>query len=73
MLGVSGKWLRDAGERVGFTALEAGVAVAIVEVTPLSTWWAAPLAVALAGVKSWAARHRGDPESAAMSKAAGSS
>lgn len=66
MLGVSGKWLRDAGERVGATALEAGVAVAIVEVTPLETWWAAPLTVALAAAKSWAARHRGEKDSASM-------
>jgi hypothetical protein len=70
MWGVSSTWLRDAGERVGYTALEVGVAVAIVEVTPLDTWWAAPLTVALAAVKSWAAKHRGDPESAAMRKSA---
>lgn len=68
MFGVSGRWLRDAGERVGFTALEAGVAVAIVEVTPLQTWWAAPLTVALAGLKAWAAKHVGDRGSAAFSK-----
>lgn len=71
MTGVSSAWLRDAGERVGYTALEAGVAMAIVLVTPLATWWAAPLTVALAGVKTWAAKHRGNPDSAAMSKGAG--
>lgn len=66
MFGVSNEWLRDAGERVTFTALEAGFATAIVLVTPLATWWAAPLTVALAGVKAFAARHKGSPDSAAM-------
>lgn len=65
MFGVSGAWLRDAGERVGFTAVEAGVALAIVEVASLQTWWAAPLTVALAGVKAFAARRVGSADSAA--------
>lgn len=68
MLGVSGKWLRDAAERVGYTALESAAGVAITMVTPLSVWWAAPIAMGLAAVKAYAAKHRGDPDSAAMSK-----
>lgn len=66
MSGVSGAWLRDAGERVGFTALEAGAGVAVVLVTPLATWWAAPIAAALAGVKAWAAKRVGEKGTAAL-------
>ena len=66
MLGVSGKWARDAGERVGFTALEAGAAMAVVLLTPLQTWWAAPLTVAFAGLKTWAAKHVGEKGTAAL-------
>lgn len=68
MLGVSAMWARDAAERVGWTALEAGAGAVIVAVTPLSVWWAAPIAVALASLKAYAAKHRGDPESASMAK-----
>jgi hypothetical protein len=68
MFGVSNAWLRDAGERVAFTALEAGAATAVVLLTPLATWWAAPITVALAGVKTWAAKHKGSPDSAAFRK-----
>lgn len=69
MFGVSNAWLRDAGERVAWTAVEAGAGVAIVLVTPLQTWWAAPIAVAFAGVKSLAARRIGSEDSAATRRA----
>lgn len=68
MFGVSGKWARDAGERVGFTGVEAVAAVAIVELASLQTWWAAPLTAVFAGVKAYAAKHKGSPDTAAFRK-----
>ena len=49
-------------ERVAWTAIQAGAAVAAVELTNVAPVWAVPIAAGLAWVKGLAARHVGDPE-----------
>ena len=62
---VTRAWLRDILERTAWTAVQAGTGVALVEVTGLPVWWAAPVAYALSWVKGLAARRIGDRDSAA--------
>lgn len=62
---ISRAWLVDVAERTGWTAAQAATGYLITVVTPLDTWWAAPIAGLLALAKGTAARHMGDPESAA--------
>lgn len=48
------KW--DILERIAWTALEGAAGLAIVAITPLTTWWAVPIGMALAALKSFAAK-----------------
>ncbi|WTW96614.1 hypothetical protein OG216_26035 [Streptomycetaceae bacterium NBC_01309] len=66
MIGISRTWLVDTAERAAWTAAQAGAGVVITAVTPLDTWWAAPIAVGLALLKAAAAKRIGDADSAAM-------
>jgi hypothetical protein len=67
------KFLVDLAERVGWTAAEAAISVAIVAMTPLQDWWVAPLTAGLSLVKGWIAKHVGDPSSAALLSKGGKS
>lgn len=51
-------WWRDALERVGWTAAEAGVATAIVVVAELPYEWVPILSAALAVLKAWIAKKK---------------
>lgn len=51
------KW--DALERIAWTAVEGAAGLVIVAVTPLTTWWALPISVALAALKAFAAKRLG--------------
>ncbi|MEV6400933.1 hypothetical protein AB0M39_40180 [Streptomyces sp. NPDC051907] len=44
------KW--DTAERLLWTTLEFGVGLGITEVTPLTTWWAAPIGLGLVLLKA---------------------
>lgn len=48
----------DVVERAGWTGAEAALAVAVTELAEVSLWWAAPLALVLAAVKSWVVARR---------------
>lgn len=54
------KLLTDAAERVGSTAVQAGIAAAITEAASLPLWWTpillAALTAAKSGVASWVGR-----------------
>lgn len=54
----------DALERVGWTAVESAAGLLIVAVTPLTTWWALPIGLAVAAVKAFAAKQLGQPGTA---------
>lgn len=43
----------DLAARAGWTGLQAGLAVAIVELGDVQLWWAAPLALVLSAAKTW--------------------
>jgi hypothetical protein len=58
------KWLKDAAERVAWTAAEAGLGVVIVEVSDLKYAWVAPIVVGLTMLKTLIAKRVGDPEDA---------
>jgi hypothetical protein len=60
------KYVLDLAERVGATAAEAGIAVAITELSGQSVWWAVLAVPALAAAKGWLARYTGDPGSASL-------
>ena len=45
--------LIDLGERAGWTAAQAAVALLITEAGGLKTWWALPLATGLSAAKTW--------------------
>lgn len=62
------KW--DALERIGWTAVEGTAGLLIVTVTPLDTWWALPISVALAALKAFAAKKVGQPGTASTLPAA---
>lgn len=59
---------RDAIERIGFTALEAGAAYVITLLADVPAWWAVPLATVIAGLKSAIAKKIGNPDSASVSE-----
>jgi len=59
-------WAVDAGERIGSTAAQAGVAEAVVLAGDLPQWAAAPLIVGLTSLKVWLARYRGERSSASL-------
>jgi len=44
---------KNIGTRAAWTGLQAVAAYAITVVTPLSGWWAAPLALVLSSGKTW--------------------
>jgi hypothetical protein len=48
----------DIVERSGWTGAEAALALGITELANVSTWWAAPLALTLAALKSWVVNKR---------------
>jgi hypothetical protein len=58
-------WL-DMAERVGATAGEAVLGVAITELGSLPMWWAALLVPVLSAAKGFLARYVGSPSSASL-------
>ena len=58
-------WL-DLSERVGATAGEAALGVAITQLGSLPMWWAALLIPVLSGAKGFLARYVGAPGSASL-------
>ena len=58
-------WL-DLGERVGATAGEAALGLAITEFSSLPVWWAALLVPALSAAKGFLARYVGAPGTASL-------
>ncbi|MER6350689.1 hypothetical protein ABT186_02235 [Streptomyces sp. NPDC001634] len=58
-------WL-DMVERVGATAGEAALGLAITEFSSLPMWWAALLVPVLSAAKGALARYVGDPSSASL-------
>lgn len=58
-------WL-DLGERVGATAGEAALGVAITEFSSLPVWWAALLVPILSAAKGALAKYVGDPGTASL-------
>jgi hypothetical protein len=58
------RFVKDLVERVGWTALQAGVAVITVDSLGLPVAWAAPAAAVLAFIKALVARHVGRSDSA---------
>jgi hypothetical protein len=44
----------DLATRAGWTGLQAAVSLAIVELADIKLWWAAPLALTLSALKTWA-------------------
>ena len=64
-------FIKDLLERILFTAIEAGLGVAIVAVSSIETnegWWVAGIATGLAALKGLAAKKAGsNPESASFS------
>lgn len=58
-------WL-DMAERVGATAGEAAIGVAITEFSSLPVWWAALLVPVLSAAKGFLARYVGDPGTASL-------
>lgn len=67
MLNLSGKWLKDAGERILWTAISAGAATAITYMGDIHTSWAPVLTIALTTLKTFAAHFVGNSDTAAMS------
>ena len=67
MLNLSGKWLKDAGERILWTAIEAGAAAGVVYATDLHWAYAPALVTIFSMVKTVAAHFVGDSDTAAMS------
>lgn len=60
-------YLIDLTERVGWTAVQAGLGVVAVEVNDLGYEWAPVIAVGLAFVKGLVAKQLGNPASASTS------
>lgn len=58
-------WL-DMAERVGATAGEAALGLAITEFSSLPVWWAALLVPVLSAAKGFLARYIGSPSSASL-------
>jgi hypothetical protein len=54
----------DLAARAGWTGLQAAVSLAIVELADIKLWWAAPLALTLSALKTWAVE-RAKPKEAA--------
>lgn len=63
--------VRDALERILWTAVEAGLAIVAVDQLGLPAWAVLPCAVALAAAKTFVASRIGDRGSAAMLRSAG--
>ena len=63
--------VRDALERILWTAIQAGLAVVAVDQLGLPAWAVLPVAVALAAAKTFVASRIGDRESAAMLRPVG--
>lgn len=59
------RYLLDAGERVGATAVAAGLGVAVQELADLDGWWAPVLITLFTVAKVALAKRVGDPDSAA--------
>lgn len=60
-------WIKDAAERVFWTAAEAGVAALVVAVTPhVGPEWAPVFTAAAAAVKVFIAKHVGDNQDASI-------
>jgi hypothetical protein len=57
-------WLKDASERVLWTAAEVGIGAVIVEVTPLEGQWIVPLVVVLTAIKTAIANKIGSSSAA---------
>ncbi|MFJ2707862.1 hypothetical protein ACIO3R_32380 [Streptomyces sp. NPDC087428] len=51
--------LLDSAERAGWTGVQAALGVAITDLANIPVWWAAPIGLALAAAKGWAAGHLG--------------
>jgi hypothetical protein len=68
MANPSAQWFKDAGERVLWTAIEAGAGVGIVYAADLHWAYAPAIAAVLTVVKSIAARYVGDSNSASLRK-----
>jgi hypothetical protein len=68
MTEVNKKWLRDAGERIFWTAAQTVVGVAIIELTNISSdksiWWAALIIPALTTAKTALAKKIGSDSAA---------
>lgn len=52
-------YVLDLGERAAWTGAQAALSLAVVELTDLPVWWAAPLALALSAAKGWIAGRLG--------------
>lgn len=61
-------FIRDAGERILWTAVAAALSAAGVYITELPAIWVPIATVALTTVKTLVAKQIGDPNTAAMSK-----
>ena len=57
-------WVRDAAERIIWTAVQAGLGVALVLIADLDLAWTPVVATVLAAVKAAVARRVGDSHSA---------
>jgi hypothetical protein len=60
---VNKQFLIDAAERVGFVTLYAVASVVTVDLFNLPEWAVVPMSMFLAAIKSYAARHVGNPAS----------
>lgn len=63
---MNNKYVKDAAERIIWTAVQASVAVAAVYVAGLPEVWIAPAAAVVAAIKTIAAQRIGDKSSAAI-------
>lgn len=62
--------LLDLAERAGWTGAQAALGLTVTELADIPVWWAAPVALALASVKSWVAGHLGRKGTASTLSAA---
>lgn len=58
----------DILERIGATAVEAGIAYGITELASVKAGWVIPLTAVLAFAKSWLATKFGNKDSASLAK-----
>lgn len=62
------KYLKDLGERVLWTGVEAGLGLVTVEALDIPVAYAALVAAGLAIVKGWVAKHVGNKDSASTNR-----